>query len=483
MHTGRIWRLVYDGVKRDRSDALARDPTVPRMNDETPAQLVTHLGHRNGWWRDTAQQLLVLKQDKSVVPALLTRLKTSPNLLERFHVLWTLEGLGALEPAIVRQQMEAREPRMRIQAIRASETLYKAGDKSFAGDYKRLTKDPDVNVVIQAMLTLNRWNVPGAADTIRELQAANQAKGVQFVATTVLNPPAAADGRGRRGEPAYAAEQQALIDRGGQIYNELCTTCHGPDGYGTPQPGASGTMAPPLAGSPRVNGHRDYIVNAVLFGLSGPVDGRTYSNSMIPMRENTDEWVASVASYVRTHFGNDGTVVTPADVKQARADALTRTAPWTVSELQAALPSSLVSSSANWRLTASDNTQAAAAALSLSGWTSGRPQTAGMWFQIELPQPARLAEIQFDSVSVGGRGGRAGRAAGPPPEWGFPRGYTVEVSSDGVSWTRVATGRGEGQHTVISFAPAQAKFIRLTQTATVDTAPPWSITHLQLFAR
>ena len=32
IHKGRIWRLVYDGVKRDRSDALARDTTLPRMN-------------------------------------------------------------------------------------------------------------------------------------------------------------------------------------------------------------------------------------------------------------------------------------------------------------------------------------------------------------------------------------------------------------------------------------------------------------------
>jgi hypothetical protein len=242
-------------------------------------------------------------------------------------------------------------------------------------------------------------------------------------------------------------------------------------------------MAPPLAGSPRVNGHRDYIVNAVLFGLSGPVDGRTYSNSMVPMRENTDEWVAAVASYVRTHFGNEGTIVTPADVKQTRADASARTAPWTVGELQAALPSSLVSGSASWKLTASDNAQAAAAALNLSGWTSDRPQTAGMWFQIELPQQARLAEIQFDSVSVGGRGGRQGRAAGPPPDSGYPRGYAVEVSSDGASWTRVATGQGEGSRTVISFTPTRARFMRLTQTATVNNAPPWSITDLQLFAK
>ena len=40
------------------------------MLDETAAQLVKHLDHPNGWWRDTAQKLIVLKQDKSVVPAL-----------------------------------------------------------------------------------------------------------------------------------------------------------------------------------------------------------------------------------------------------------------------------------------------------------------------------------------------------------------------------------------------------------------------------
>ena len=44
----------------------------PRMYDESAAQLVEHLEHPNGWWRDTAQKLLVLRQDKSVVPALRT---------------------------------------------------------------------------------------------------------------------------------------------------------------------------------------------------------------------------------------------------------------------------------------------------------------------------------------------------------------------------------------------------------------------------
>ena len=131
------------------------------MHSETPAQLVRHFNHPNGWWRDTAQQLLVLKQDKSVVPALQLMARSSTNLLARFHAMWTLEGLGALKPALVRQLMEDSEPRMRIQAIRASETLFKAGDRSFAADYTRLTKDSSVDVVIQALLTINRWRGAG----------------------------------------------------------------------------------------------------------------------------------------------------------------------------------------------------------------------------------------------------------------------------------------------------------------------------------
>ena len=70
---GRIWRIRHDGVEPDR--------TMPRMYAETAAQLVAHLEHPNGWWRDTAQKLLVLRQDKSVVPALETMVRTSTNQL------------------------------------------------------------------------------------------------------------------------------------------------------------------------------------------------------------------------------------------------------------------------------------------------------------------------------------------------------------------------------------------------------------------
>ena len=84
---GRIWRLTYEG--------MGRRTEQPKMLSETPAQLVAHLSDANGWWRDTAQQLLVLKQDKSVVPALQKLARSSTDQLARIHALWTLEGLGA----------------------------------------------------------------------------------------------------------------------------------------------------------------------------------------------------------------------------------------------------------------------------------------------------------------------------------------------------------------------------------------------------
>jgi mono/diheme cytochrome c family protein/glucose/arabinose dehydrogenase len=485
IHKGRIWRLVYDGVKPDRSDAQRRDRIMPRMNNETSAQLVTHLSHPNGWWRDTAQQLLVLKQDKSVVPSLQLIVKTSKNLLARFHAMWTLEGLGALKPALVRQLMEDSEPRMRVQAIRASETLYKAGDRSFGADYARMASDPNVDVVIQALLTMNRWKVPEAPATTKATMESNSARGVQLVGTTMINAAATATATAR-GRATLTPEQQAQLERGGQIYNELCFACHGADAMGTPKPELATTMAPALAGSPRVNGHRDYITKVVLHGLMGPVDGKNYTDMMVAMGTFNDEWVAAVGSYVRNNFGNSGGFITPADVARVRAATANRKTLWTLPELVASIPVPLFAD--GWKLTASHNPEAALGAATLTGWNAGAAQQAGMWFQVELPRAEMVTEVQFQSPPPGGRGGAGSAAAvttsgapvvAPP---GFPRGYKVEVSSDGSSWTAAAEETGSGLTTVSTFQPVQAKFVRISLTANSEDAPAWSIQNLKIYA-
>jgi mono/diheme cytochrome c family protein len=490
---GRIWRLTYEGMGR-RTDA-------PKMLSETSAQLVEHLNDPNGWWRDTAQQLIILKQDKSVVPALKQMARTSKNQLARIQALWTLDGLNATDAALIRELMKDADPQVRLAATRASETLYKGGDRSFAADYKTLAKDADQDVAIQALLTMNLVKVPDAAAFFKTINAENKKKGVQLVSTTLMNPSAAGAGFGLEslGGRTFTPDEQKSLEKGAQVYKELCFACHGDDGRGAPAPdgSASGTRAPALSASPRVVGHRDYVIKAVMHGLTGPVNGITYTEVMIPMGENPDDWIASVTSYIRNAFGNRSSIITASDVARVRSGASSRKTPWTVAEIESSMPKMAVIDN-GWKVTASHNSATASDALSIRPWTSGRAQEPGMWLQVELPQPLMLTELQFESApaavesepaaagaptrtAIAGRGA-PGQAAPAIPPVGFPRGFDVQVSMDGTNWGQaVAKGQGSGTSTSVSFAPVRAKFVRITETGTSTEPVPWSVLRLRLF--
>ena len=505
---GRIWRLRFDGVpgvpatpagpaaqatpEIPPQPALPLDLTPPRMLQQTAAQLVPHLSHENGWWRDTAQQLLIQRQDKAVVPALQALVRSSSNLVARFHALWTLEGLGALDAGLVREQMKDANPRMRVQAIRASETLYKAANRSFADDYRAMTKDSDADVALQALLTANLFKLPNVEALIKETQAANPAKGIQEIGRQILQRNANA----ATAAAALSPAQQEQMKDGENIYRTLCASCHGDDGRGVTMAGAAEgvMMAPPLAGSPRVQGHRDYVIATLLHGMTGPIAGQNYAGQvMLPMGTQNDQWIANITSYVRNSFGNTASFVSPADVARVRAETPRKT-PWTHAELEARLPR-LMPVDPSWRATASHNAEKAGNGLSLAAWTTGVPQEPGMWFQVELPHTALVAEVHFDAGAPGGRGiggGRggqrgqgpgAGRGAPPPVFGSFPLGYRVQVSTDGSTWSApVAEGKGSAMTTVATFRPVQARFIRVTQTDTGENPPPWSVLNFRVFA-
>ncbi len=501
---GRIWRLRYDGVPTRAATAasperagvpgIAIDLTRPRMLDETSAELVSHLDHPNGWWRDTAQQLLVLRQDRSVVTALVAMARNSPSILGRVHAMWTLEGLGALRPELVRDLLADSNPRLRMQALRASETLYKAGDRSFEADYHRALADVDVDVALQGMLTLSVVKAPASAQAIRQTMERHQARGLQAIGKTLVSRATTASAiAGGRGGPGATAEQRAQMDRGRTAYLGTCVTCHGDDGRGTPLEGAPpGTRrAPALEGSPRVAGHRDHVIKILLHGLTGPLDGRTYTEVMIPMGGQSDTWLADVASYVRNAFGNSAPFITPAEVAAVRRATSARTSAWTAAELGASVPRALDAAS-TWTATASHNSaqanRALGTAMQTGPWTSSAAQAAGMWFQVALPSPVTLVEVQLDTATIGGargggRGGGRGRGDGPAPlpDAGFPRAYRLEVSDDGLQWTAVAEGEGAALTTTATFRPVRARFVRITQTAGATGLPPWMIQRIRLY--
>ena len=291
---------------------------------------------------------------------------------------------------------------------------------------------------------------------------------------------------------------------------------------------AGTSMAPALAGSPRVAGHRDYVIKVLLHGLSGPIEGKEYNGGavMVPMGANTDEWISDVANYVRNAFGNAGRpYITPEQVAAARKST-TRKAPWTLAELERTVPA-LLENKAAWTVTASHNSEAAANISTGAGrWDTGVAQEPGMWLQIELPEPVTIAELQFDS-QAGGRGngglggfgglgvtpptaapapgGRAAGSGGAPAAAGRgapgagrgggggrgrggglpaigPVGYNVQLSMDGTTWNRPgAQGAGQTPTTIVMFRPTRAKAIRVTQTGTAPNGEQWAVQQVRIY--
>ncbi len=454
INNGRIWRLVREG-----------QPLGPRpqMLDETPAQLVAHLAHPNGWWRDTAQKLLILAEDLSVVPALQTLARTHPDTLARFHALWTLEGLGALDATLVHETLHSASPELRVTALRLSETLIKAGEPTLGATTLALLQDPDPAVANQAMLSAYRLKLPEVKTLIQKTAVTHAAPAVKEIAAQLLNPLSG------QIAPGFDPAARGQLQHGKQIYQELCFACHGIDGRGTPIDGSAFTLAPPLAGSATVLGHRDLALNAVLFGLAGPIAGHAYDAPMAPMGANDDAWLADIVSYIRTSFGNTAGLVAPADVARLRAAHPGRTEAWTLPTLQPLVAQPLPNRAA-WRITSNRVRLADAPALTTSPitlpFTVESGQTAGAWLHIELPAPATLCEIRLGSTQYPRNAARA---------------LTVELSMDGTAWSApVATVKGNAPVLEFAFAATPAKFLRLTQTAPATNAP-WSLDDLVLF--
>jgi mono/diheme cytochrome c family protein len=145
IHYGRIYRVVHEGMKTD-----AR----PRMSSQSAKELVAHLSHHNGWWRDTAQQLLVQRGDKSVVPALAKLAGAAPDPRTRLHALWTLDGLGAADIRVIEKAMRDSDPHLRASAVRLMEERLRKGDKAALAAVTALADDPILAVRRQAAASL-----------------------------------------------------------------------------------------------------------------------------------------------------------------------------------------------------------------------------------------------------------------------------------------------------------------------------------------
>jgi mono/diheme cytochrome c family protein len=203
-----------------------------------------------------------------------------------------------------------------------SEMYIIKNDKEVLTKLASMKDDPSPDVRIQLSLSLRTNKSVKAKAIVKDLLAANKDNQMmQFSYTTFLEAQKAREAEAKRTKNLSAADRR-LVTKGATIYKQLCANCHGANGKGITI-GSTEMPAPPLAGSPRVRGDKVLNVQLLLYGLKGPVDGKTYPNTMPSMAANDDEWIGSVLSYIRnsSELGNKASVVTPEEVKTIRANS------------------------------------------------------------------------------------------------------------------------------------------------------------------
>ena len=115
---GRIWRVRHSGGRAERD--------FPELAGASDSELIAALEAGNGWVRDTAQRLLLVRGGD--LSAALEGVSTGDNTVAALHAIWTLQGRGELQRAQVMQIAHGSDLQRQIQVLRAGRALLQASD-------------------------------------------------------------------------------------------------------------------------------------------------------------------------------------------------------------------------------------------------------------------------------------------------------------------------------------------------------------------
>jgi len=271
------------------------------------------------------------------------------------EALWTSWGLDAVDEALLRQMLQAKDFRARAAAARVLRyTGHQVADQPQL--LMAAARDPHGRVRLEAIVAASWLDRETGLAILNEAAAfkgaSDLAAGIpgETVADATLDDwmihayttaLAHLNGESVRASPAPAEATSltgadlAIFTKGKEIYDRegYCITCHMPDGKGLT---ASGF--PPLAGSEWVVGDEERLIKLTLKGLYGPIEvmGQSYPG-LVPMTPFggllNDEEIAAVLTFVRNAFGNQAPPVAPATVARVRAATANHTGFYTPAEL------------------------------------------------------------------------------------------------------------------------------------------------------
>jgi putative membrane-bound dehydrogenase-like protein len=244
--TGRIYRVFPAGVK------LRAIPDLSRLDN---AGLVAAMDSPNGWQRDTAHRLLQERNAKDVAPELKRLAVNARNPKVRLQALAALATLQVLDVETARATLRDPHPAVRLQALRASESLASKPNELIA-DLSRCVEDPDFTVRRQLALTLGEFRNDQSAALLERIakrdgnhpqmriplllsQKSRDAVFFESGSGSAVQPRSIPSPQPAASNRAKVVASYASVDslkggpeRGHELFRQTCSACHRLKGEG-----------------------------------------------------------------------------------------------------------------------------------------------------------------------------------------------------------------------------------------------------------
>jgi putative membrane-bound dehydrogenase-like protein len=161
---GRIYR-IYPMGKAPRRFA--------RLDTLDNAGLVKELTSPNGWRRDMAHQMLLWRDARDEIDALVQTALRGATPQSRVHALCVLDGLHAISSEVLLATAGDAHPGVRRHAVRLAEPLLNESAE-LADTLKKLASDLDPHVRLQVAYSLGAWSEPKSGAVLAKIALAHQ---------------------------------------------------------------------------------------------------------------------------------------------------------------------------------------------------------------------------------------------------------------------------------------------------------------------
>jgi len=326
--------------------------TIPVFNELTEAELVSLLEHENGLIRDKAQQILIGRADKSVIPDLIALARDSKSTYTRLHALYILEDFNALTFDLLVALTRSGPEDVQIHTVMLLEAFASVAHKDamkmlFAGLMAKENRSLDFYI----STTLGKWasvstkdfyplidtlskryldsqifveglisGTSGIEDSLLIYAGKNKQKSYNKTLSKGLKQTIENRESGKK-NPIFTHRilSEDNRTRGAKLFRQICVACHGINGDGIEG------LAPPLMNSEYMGAPVERLGLIMLHGLSGPVhvNGKLYELNqampgLIANEGLSDKDISDIISYVTNAYTDNPKGLSAEKIKELR---------------------------------------------------------------------------------------------------------------------------------------------------------------------